>query len=322
MDVGAAGSSLDVSRPAGPVHNERVAAMVRTLIGTGFFVDTVMRKPAYLDFVCHRYDEFGIRQPYVFVLTEGSLSEGDVPTIQRHAERRRAQVVVVGPGAPPPLVHLTWDRFVARVGGEVRSWLPLEPEYPAWLGDLGHNRAVAPLPGRPDDVFEELVHVGLTFILANRVIRYGQERRFEILPDGAGFAGRDGTFFLYDAKAYADGYKVEQASIRQFSDYVDRFHERYESHVGRIRSFLVISGHFADGREARRSRSDELYDACGVKLSFMTAEALGKIVACLKDHPTYRNALPWRILLSRLDVTAEAVQEALATASRDGLVRE
>jgi hypothetical protein len=318
--VGGSGSAGEVV--CEPTRAGQVATMVRTLLGTGFVLEDVKRKATYLLFACHRYDEFGILVPYVVVLTDRVLSGGDAGAIQRYARMRGARPVVVGPDAPAPLTSVPWDSFIARFGGPVRSWLPLEPDYPRQLIELGHNRPVEGLAGRVDDLFEEFVHVGLLFLLANRVIRYGQQRRFEVLPDGAGFAGRDAALFLYDAKAYGEGYPVERDSIRQFADYVKRFHQRYETHVGRVHTFLVVSGHFAGPGEARRSRSDELYDECGVRLSFMTADALGAAVGLLAQHPTYRNVLPWRSLLSRLDVTVGAVERELAAVQRDGLVKD
>jgi hypothetical protein len=73
--------------------------------------------------------------------------------------------------------------------------------------------------GRPDVLFEEYTHVALQFLLADRVIRYGQERRGEAVPDGIAFA-QGQAILPYDAKAYAGGYEVSRDSVRQFGDYV------------------------------------------------------------------------------------------------------
>lgn len=44
--------------------------------------------------------------------------------------------------------------FVARLGGSVYSFLPLEPEYPEQLLALGKNQLPEGLIGKADDLFE------------------------------------------------------------------------------------------------------------------------------------------------------------------------
>jgi hypothetical protein len=163
--------------------------------------------------------------------------------------------------------------------------------------------------------------VGLQFLLTSRIVRYGQERRGEVVPDGAGFLGASAPAFLYDAKAYSDGYEVGRDSIRQFADYVRAFHAKYEVHLGRAHAFLVISGHFKNDASSMAARSQELYAECQAPLVFLRAAELGRSCALLAQRPAYRTVLNWRVLLSRPEVTAAAVQDALGAAERDRLVR-
>ena len=202
--------------------------MVRTLIGNRFILDRVSRGPNYLLFDCRRLDEFMVSIPYSFVLSEDVLDEGTVEAIKNAAKRRGSHVLAIADDACD-LPCLSWNQFIKRCGGPVRSWLPLDPRFPGVLDELGHNRSVADFPGPPDELFEEFVQVGLEFLLSDRVIRYGQDRRFEDLPDGVALAGE--LILLYDAKAYSHGYPISRASIRQFADYVKAFNARYESYL-------------------------------------------------------------------------------------------
>jgi hypothetical protein len=189
-----------------------VPTMVRTLVGSRFQLETVRNGPSYLLFECRRVDEFGVPIPYTFVLCDGPLDRASARAIEAAALRQGSHLMAIGEDGGG-LPEMSWTKFLARCGGAVKSWLPLEPEFADHLGELGHNRRIAGLEGRPDDLFEEYAQAGLQFLLADRVVRYGQDRRFERLPDGIAFA-RNGLIILYDAKAYAAGYPVSTASVR------------------------------------------------------------------------------------------------------------
>ena len=105
--------------------------------------------------------------------------------------------------------------------------------------------------------------------------------------------------------------------MRQFGDYVKRFNERYRLHTERVQSFVVVAGHFDMTEETCATRSDDLYTSCGTRLSFLTAEELGKTCALLTSSPTMRSVLPWGSLLSRLHVSASDVDAAIEAARKD-----
>jgi hypothetical protein len=295
--------------------------MVRTLVANGFDVRNVTQKARHALVSCARYDEFGGTITYEFALCEQSLRSSEIAAIRRHATHEKAIAVIVGCSeTPPEIPELQWNQFLGRCGGAVKSWLPLQPDFGVHLNELGHNRSVSGLLGRPDELFEQYVHAGLQFILADQVVRYGQNRRGEILPDGGAFSRRN-PLFLYDAKAYESGYPLSRDSIRQFGDYVRRFHQKYEASVGRLAAFLVVSGHFADDSPALIRYSQDLQADSGVPLAYLAAAELAQVSAALSERPAFRNILDWNRIFSRVIISFEEVRRHLIAAERDRLVR-
>ncbi len=208
-------------------------------------VDT-HHKPSYIALNAGRRDEFGVETLYLFacVADDRELSEEDIRSLKKVAQHEGSSLVVVGSlsQTPDDVAILSSKELLGRLGGPILALLPLEPEFPDRLRTLGHNELPAGITGKPDTVFEEYVHAGLQFILQDRVVRYGQERLFEALPDGL-VAGHRSPLILYDAKAAKSGYEINSTTIRQFADYVRTFHARYEGFTGRLFAFVLISGH-------------------------------------------------------------------------------
>jgi len=215
-------------------------------------------------------------------------------------------------------VAFTKARFFDQLGGPVASSIVLEPAYTERLSVLAENRLPANLVGRPDELFEIYVHAGLQFLFQGRVQRYGQDRRFEVLPDGFVETG-SAPLMLYDCKAAHNGYTLTRDSIRQFSEYVKQFHERYDRIVGRLHSFLVFSSQFQDVATLR-TRSSELYVECQIQMVCITAECLGKIVQLFAKNVEYRKTVDWRQLLVSPTIEFEAIETNLATRQKDGIV--
>jgi len=69
------------------------------------------------------------------------------------------------------------------LGGPIKTWLPLLKDFPVVLDQLGHLKLPKGMSGKPDNLFEESVKQALQFAFASRVIRYGQARRFENVPE-------------------------------------------------------------------------------------------------------------------------------------------
>jgi hypothetical protein len=313
-------SPLPSESSASSADRPDLQTMVRTLVANGFDVRKVTQKPHYALVSCARYDEFGGTIAYEFALCEQSLRSSEAAAVRRHAEHDKAIPVIVGSaGTSTEVSELQWNQFLGRCGGPVKSWLPLQADFGANLIELGHNRAVPGLLGRPDDLFEQYVHAGLQFILAEQVVRYGQNRRGEILPDGGAFGHRN-PLFLYDAKAYESGYPLSRDGIRQFGDYVRRFHRKYETSVGRLAAFLVVSGHFADDSPALIRYSQDLQADCGIPLAYLTAAEMAQMTMALCKRPTFRNILDWNHILSRVIISFKDIRRHLTNAEKDRLV--
>jgi hypothetical protein len=299
----------------------KISTIINTLIGSGFQLLNVTSKPSYLLLRVYRTDEFGIAQHYVLVYSgDTTVRPSAIAGLRKVAANDHAPLVIVGKAetCDPTIPILTLDQFVGKMGGSVPTFLPLEPEYPAQLTELGFNKKPSGLVGKADDHFEGYVHAGLQFLLQRRVIRYGQDRLFETVPDGL-VPGRDSVQLLYDCKAYKDGYPLSRGSIRQFADYVRSFHQRYESYIGRLHAFLVISGRFQSDATLD-TRSQELYSECQVPLVFMSAATLGEIVTLFAQAPRYRSAIDWKVVFSATTVELKTVKAQLSARKKDKVI--
>lgn len=221
--------------------------VMRTLLSGGFVLDRVEREPGYAMFVTHRLDEFGVSHCYCFAVFEDNFSSSQVETVKIEAKHYGAEPVLVGEGCAE-VPSLGWEKFISLFGGPILSLKPFEPCFREHLHELGHNRLPEGILGKPDDLFEVYVREALEFVLGARVRRYGQDRRFEVRPDGIVLLHQN-FYALYDAKAYGKGYKVTQDSLRQFGSYVKDFSTRYGTYLQRMNSFLVVSGEFVQGEK-------------------------------------------------------------------------
>src|SRR5947208_5808548 len=106
------------------------AVIVRTLLGSGFEVTDSIRQPSFIAFRAYRHDEFGAKWEYLFAFSgESRLSIPDIMGLRKIASKDNASLVVIGAAErleEPPLI-VPIDDFIARLGGSVSSFLPLEP---------------------------------------------------------------------------------------------------------------------------------------------------------------------------------------------------
>jgi hypothetical protein len=298
------------------------AELICTLMGGGFTFETADPKPNYLTIKVSRTELLGVRMSYLIAFTRCPISSHDVASLVAEADERRAALVIVGDALEDTtgVPVLTYPQFADRLGGDVLSLLPLAPEFGSRLVHLGGNRLPRGLSGKPDDLFEEYVHAGLQFLFRGRVVRYGQERRGEPVPDGVVLA-EGAPLFLYDAKAAGDGYKMSMEAVRQFSDYVQEFHKHYERTVGRLSAFLVLSGKFVDSEDVLEERSRTVQAKSQVPLAFLDTRTFGGIVKLLINQPLFRQSVDWDMVFARPVVRLQDVQKSLRALARDSVIR-
>lgn len=298
-----------------------LALAVRTLMSGGFLLESVEQKPGYAVLHASRTDEFGAAHRYSFALSQsGRFGPTQIAAVKIATATRGSRLVMIG--EIPHVLSIPaveWHRFLNLFGGPVFSASPFEPEFGANLVSLGANQLPPELTGTADDLFEAHVRVALEFVLGGRVIRYGQERRFEIRPDGIALP-RYGFSLLYDAKAYTNGYPVSADSIRQFKTYVEDFRRRYGPYLPRLNAFFAISAEFAQGEAALEERNRELFAECGVPLVFLRAATLAEIVALLADRPSARGAVNWGRVFADPVISADRVRRELSAIAKDGIL--
>jgi hypothetical protein len=306
-------------------EKSEVATFIRTLVGAGFAVTNTTTKPNY--FVAHakRFDEFGIESTYVFgYCTSGIPSEADCVTLKKLALETQSALVIAcdstaAAGIGGEVVSISKDDLLAKLGGPVTSLLPLEPEYEAQLRLLAKNQVPAGLHGKADDLFERYVHAGLQFLLRGRVLRYGQERRFEALPDGL-ILNSSAPLMLYDCKATDSVYEITKDTIRQFADYIREFRNRYSNYLEEPHAFVVVAPEF-QRVSALQNRSNELYAQCRVPLVCLTAEALATCIKLFADRPLLRATIDWKTVFSPPMVEVSNLEKQVTARVNDRVIR-
>jgi hypothetical protein len=306
----------------GAKRGSDLAALVRTVLGNGFKVLSVVTKPRYAVVGCARNDEFGIRTNYLFACcASAALSRADCDTLEKLATEARAGLVIVGKEVqgPTSAAVISKEELMQRLGGPVASLLPLEPEYPSQVLMLAKNRLPHGVVGKPDDLFEVYTHAGLQFLLGGRILRYGQERRFEALPDGIVINSR-APIMLYDCKAAEAEFEITKETIRQFADYVRNFRDRYEKYLDRPHAFVVVSSKFGNERTLR-DKANQLYVACQVPLVCMSASCLAECVKLFVRNPSYRMSVEWKQVFVPPSVEVKSVKAQLRARMKDGVIR-
>lgn len=293
----------------------------RTLYGSGYTITNVEQKPSYIVFRVAREDLLGAMLQYSIAFTTSPLTRGEVAAFIKGAHHHAAIPIIVGEveHVTSNITVISLSQFYDRLGGSISSTLSLQPSYPQMLTELGRNRLPNGLSGKADDLFELYVHAGIQFLFQTRVMRYGQERLFQAVPDGL-VLGHGAPLTLYDAKAYADGYPVNKNSARQFSDYVRDYYKRYGHGYGDVYAFLVVSGSFRVGPKALASRSQEMYAECRTALSFLDATELGRLVAMFVESPAYRQTIDWKRVFARPVVLSADVHTDLDQRLQDGVL--
>ncbi|MBA2272211.1 MAG: hypothetical protein H0W20_16700 [Chthoniobacterales bacterium] len=217
------------------------------------------------------------------------------------AKRNKSAAILVSDAADatpfPSISGLKVAEFYDLLGGEVRTDRVLDRRLKEIMNDLGHNCLPNGFTGAPDTLLEEYSKECLQFLLECPVRRYGQERRFERLPDGLAL-GRNKFNIYFDAKAYEREFHPSADDIRRFASYVDDFNRRYSNYVGRISLFLVISGSFSKDGNAVREKINDMYAECSTPMAFIKSSDLAEAVTVFRKAPVQRSGINWRKVLA------------------------
>ena len=298
-------------------NGENTVELVTTTLAAHGYVPVSARRFPYALLLTYEFpDDFGCVVRYQIALAGRQLTSPELEAVRKIAAQHQAHLVIVGSvegSVREPVMSL--DEFMARFGGGIASLLPLDPAYSTRLQELGHNRLPADLAGRPDHLFEHYVYAGLQFITGTRVIRYGQERLGESVPDGLILLR--GFYVLYDAKAAAGGFEVNSETIRQCQAYIEDFANRYKDVLGRPYAFLLVSGSFAQPHDVLIRRSGELYSRSQVPLACLDATTITSAVQYLSTRPRLRSVIDWRSVFSNALITPEVIRRAAESAARD-----
>lgn len=295
--------------------------LLRTVITHRFDVDMIKRvSPECALLNIHRLDDLSTPINYTLLYSIEEPSESMLGLLEITAKAKPSRSIVLSRVKPEG--KFTWytpEEFYAILGGPVTSGIILAPDLPDLLDTLGKNALPEYITGDPDDIFEDYIKECLQFLVNAPAWRYGQERRFEKLPDGL-ILGRDGFLLLFDAKAYAGGFPVGADDIRRFSSYVRDFSTKYEDALGRVHCFLVVSASFDQGTKALSDKSNEMYAMCQTKLSFMEAKSLGEVVELVRENISLRNSIDWKRVFSNEIVTVASVESQLRSLIKDNLL--
>ena len=283
-------------------------------------LDSGERNPGFTSLFASRTDEFGVSHKYCFALFEHDPVPEQIELAKLSASRKKSGLVIIGTTSSIEGIScVEWDRFVNLFGGFIFSSSPLEPEFSSQLIELGHNKLPIGLEGRPDDLFEIYVRNALEFIFGCRVIRYGQDRRFEARPDGIVIQNFRFSA-LFDAKAYSDGYEVSENSIRQFKSYVEDFKRMYSSFFD-INAFIVVSGFFPHDSATLERRSRELQATVNTPLIFLSADVLSQIINLFLNHASLRRSINWRRVFVNPIINAKIVENEIKTILKDKVIK-
>jgi len=215
-----------------------------------------------------------------------------------------------------PATDFSIDEFWGKLDTTVDPGIYLRSDISEVLNDLGHNSLPKGFGGDPPDLFEIYSKESLQFIFGGKGRRYGKDRSFESLPDGA-VISINRLSVLFDAKAYTEGYNVSADDVKRFESYVNEFNGKYSSFTNRIFSFLVLSGHFTVGDEALEERAKEMYSKCQTILTFISASELGETVKLLKNNAKLIESIDWKKILVNPVYKIKYLQENLKSISKD-----
>jgi hypothetical protein len=298
--------------------------IVRTILLNGYIIESFARPTAdaYLILVRKR-DVLG-GEARIVLLFADKVSSGLRSRLTGDATQHQAAAVHVSQKIDKNIAnrihHITLGDFYNLLGGDIRTDRIFATNLRHVMDELGHNRLPDSFSGKPDDLLEAYTEECLEFLLECPVRRYGQERRFEPLPDGLAL-GRNKFNLYFDAKAYGSEFHPSADDIRRFGSYVKDFNTRYRGFVGPISLFLVVSGSFSSDKNAITEKINDFYAECATPMAFVRASDLADAVSECVGADSHRGALNWQRILVPQVFEISRLRKELLRVRKDAIVR-
>jgi hypothetical protein len=296
-----------------------VAIATRTLQAAGFEITGVSRHASHLEYECEREDTFGAVVRYTVVIAAGPKPPNDVGFANREAiAAGRTVVVVAGEGGPN---WLSWNEFLAVLGGAVPSWRALADSYSVALMTASRNELPVGAQGEAWRLFEDAVGDGLEFMFGQRVKRMGGVHRFKPVSDVLALTP-DGLLMLVDAKATANGvYQLERPKLRALTEYVQRQRTRQGGSVP-VGAALIVAGSF-EPTGSLDAICNEFMAQSQTPLALLPVETLLMLVNTLRDAPSLRSRIRWRHIFVRTGlISSKVANDELSSAEKESWSRD
>lgn len=294
--------------------------IITTLIVNGFHIDKIDRiSPSNFIINLNKHDKLGALVKYSILFSNDQYETPIIQTLFNYCKINNSYPIYVNDHySVDKCDSYSEQKFFEIFGGIVQSGLLLSSNLPEIFSELGHNDLPEGFNGKAEDILELYVCESLQFLTEKPTRRYGIERLFQELPDGV-VIGKD-YLLLIDSKAYSEGFKFSSDDIKRFASYVNDFNKRYEQFFGKVFSFVVVSSEFRDSIKSISSRSEDLYNQSGCKLSCIKSGQLGKIVQHLQQTPEFRNSIDWRKIFSKTIIELKHVRKELSRIQKDKIL--
>ncbi len=304
-------------------HKFDCGVLIQTLLVNGYAI-TSFDHPASETYLIHvrKRDLLG-GQALSLLLVASSVGTAIIHRFTKQAAVTGSTPIaisVAGPlSTPQDVTQYSIEEFFDALGGAILTDRVFDTNLPNTMSQLGHNKVPAGFIGKADDLLEAYSKDCIQFLLECPVSRYGQERRFERLPDGLAL-GRDQMNVYFDAKSYAAEFHPTADDIRRFADYVRSFNKSYSRFVGPIAVFVVVSGSFSSDALAVGEKANALLAECSTPLCMVKAEDLAHSVAMVKTDARRRSAINWRRILLPGIYDISRLKEELNRIRKDGVI--
>jgi len=273
----------------GPSETERVADVVRTIVVGGFLVERVVQQPLHIEVDAHRFDVFGRRIPYMFVVSNKALSPGALEGLARIAGN--AKRVLICTSKTRSSTEIGWKDFCDSLGGAVPSWRALSSDFRNILTTTAANKRLPGLKGEAWLIFEESICDGLEYLLGLRVGRYGGRARGKKVSDLIATLPEQ-KLLIVDAKATRGSFDASGGGLRALAEYVGVQKARQTGGMPLVGA-LIVSRAFKQSEIALAKIASQFQADTQVPVTFCTARVLADIVGRLSKDPGSRIAVRW-----------------------------